>query len=99
MRLFIELIAWLSMAISGEMDAPPQDSREIGRLIGHPGIVRTLAAHPRSDFMLSAGYDRSVRLWDINRKTCLGVVRLDSSVVAVKWHPDGTHFATLNYDG
>lgn len=37
----------------------------IRTLVGHEALVRALSFNPRSGLLVSASYDKSVKLWDL----------------------------------
>ncbi len=76
------------------------DSAELsGTLEGHNADVTAVAFAPNSRTLASVGFDRNVRLWDVqtrqNLATLAGHAELISSLV---FSPDGRVLATASYD-
>ena len=60
-------------------------------LCGHAAYVKALAITPDGRLIVSAGYDRTVRIWDRETHQCLRVVAIQSDVCsnALAMAPDG----------
>ena len=61
---------------------------------GHLGDVRSLDYHEESGYMLSAGQDEAIRLWDSESGNSLRVYRHPASLWAVGFSPNGELFAS-----
>lgn len=59
--------------------------------VGHSGLVTSLCVHRSSDVFLSAGRDKTIRLWDTRLTCCLSVTKFDSTPLCA-WDPSGTMF-------
>ena len=70
------------------------DGRPAGELLGHTDRISALACDPQSDRLASAGWDTTVRLWDM--RTAEPIILLNAhanQVTALAFHPHGTCLA------
>jgi hypothetical protein len=59
-------------------------------LTGHSGTVRSISFFPTdSKFLASAGYDDTVRIWDVANGNCIEVFLSDDEIFKVEFSPDG----------
>ena len=49
--------------------------RLIGTLKGHTDLVAALAYHPQRNLLASAGYDNTIRLWDLDKLAPVAVLK------------------------
>ena len=69
-------------------------------LTGHVGRLACIAWHPTSRFIGTTGYDRSWRLWDVERSQELLLQEGHSKeAYAIAFHPDGSLVATGDFSG
>ncbi|KAK4535245.1 hypothetical protein CDCA_CDCA04G1270 [Cyanidium caldarium] len=73
-------------------------------LVGHGGAVNHLCVHPsRPSWLLSAGQDESVRLWDVVTGHCFamfcGHEGHRGEVLYCDWHASGERFLSCGMDG
>lgn len=67
-------------------------------LRGHQNNVSCVAFHPKLDILISNSEDRTMKVWDMNRRTCIYTMKKEVDrfwVVAV--HPTSNYFA-CGYD-
>lgn len=54
---------------------------------------------PRVSFVLSASFDSTVRLWDVDRGICIHTLtKHQEPVYSVAFSPDGRHLASGSFD-
>jgi WD40 repeat protein len=56
---------------------------------GHLGPVVVVAISPGGRFAISGSTDRTLRLWDLDQRTCQATIPLESSPIALAIGPDG----------
>lgn len=67
---------------------------EVGTLSGHGDEIIALAFSPDGDRLVTASFEGSVRVWDVNRITPLLTLRdLPAHVHSLAFSPDGKHVA------
>jgi len=65
--------------------------QKITSLSGHKGNINCVNAHPKDKSKIVTGsYDRTVKVWDIESKTCTQTITLASNVWSVKFSHDGS---------
>jgi WD40 repeat protein len=78
------------------------------RLAGHTQLTRSLAFSPDGSRLVSTSYDKTARIWDVERSigghpergACVAVLRgHDYYVVGAAFRPDGRELATASLDG
>ena len=77
------------------------------RLKGHEQTIFTLAISPDGRRLVSGGFDKSIRIWDLMHNTLIYTVDghvdpekgVASPVRSIAWNPDGESFASAGFDG
>uniref|UniRef100_UPI00358E2AAB periodic tryptophan protein 2 homolog isoform X2 n=1 Tax=Myxine glutinosa TaxID=7769 RepID=UPI00358E2AAB len=77
-----------------------QTGRLLEVLAGHQGPVSSLCFSPSQALLVSASWDKTVKVWDVfegkgNRET----ITLNSDALAVTFRPDGKEIAVATLDG
>jgi len=72
----------------------------LAALAGHTGFVVAAAAAPHKPLVATTGNDRTVRVWDVRTRECVGVVDgLPERAWALAWSPDGAALAVGTESG
>ncbi len=51
---------------------------EVDSCRGHYNNVSSVIFHPRADLIMSDSEDKSIRVWDLHKRTCLHTFRHDN---------------------
>ena len=62
---------------------------------GHKGEIRALAPHPSGRMCLTAGADRTLRLWDLVEGRCAFITRTKGEASRVFWASDGSCYGVV----
>ena len=62
-------------------------------LKAHEGGVTAISIHPSGKLALSVGKDRSMKTWNLIKGRTAYVTNIKAVGDAVKWAPDGAHYA------
>ncbi|MFW5692386.1 MAG: WD40 repeat domain-containing protein, partial [Chloroflexota bacterium] len=83
-----------------------QTGRLVAELIGHTREAHTVQWHPVGQQLLSAAYDNTVRIWQVQPELTVNQLRENrilrghmDQVNVIAWTPDGSQFATGSEDG
>lgn len=73
-------------------------------MVAHLDAVTSLAVDPNGLFLLSGSHDCSIRLWNLDSKTCVQEItahrkKFDESILDVAFHPVRPYIASAGADG
>lgn len=93
--LFASVILVVGVLVFGTYRAlvregEPPKATEVRQFVGHQGVVRQIAVSPDAKHLLSASFDGTVRLWEIETGKLLRTFEGHTNhVLAVAFSPDG----------
>ncbi|XP_064600023.1 striatin-3-like isoform X2 [Liolophura sinensis] len=75
----------------------------IHSMVAHLNAVTSLAVDPNGLYLLSGSHDSSIRLWNLDSKTCVQEItshrkKFDESIHAVAFHPSKPYIASAGAD-
>jgi WD40 repeat protein len=70
------------------------DRKEIAEFVGHSGVIRKVIFDPSSKRLASTSNDKTMRIWDIAKKTALKCFVHPNTVSSVAFSPDGSTAVT-----
>ncbi|SCZ99353.1 BZ3500_MvSof-1268-A1-R1_Chr3-1g05964 [Microbotryum saponariae] len=77
-----------------------QTGKLIDVLAGHEGPVSALSYSPLGDRLVSASWDKSIRVWDVyGRSSAVEPFALKADALALAFRPDGLEVAVSTLDG
>lgn len=77
-----------------------QTGKLLDILVGHEAPISALAFSPLGDKLVSASWDKSIRVWDVyGRSSAVEPFQLGSDALALAFRPDGLEVAVSTLDG
>ena len=75
----------------------------VHQMVAHLDSITSLATDPTGLYILSGSHDGSVRLWNLESRTCVQEVsahrkKNDESIYSVAFHPTKEFFASAGAD-
>ncbi|XP_076817429.1 striatin-3-like [Clavelina lepadiformis] len=72
-------------------------------MVAHLDSVTSLSVDPNGLYLLSGSHDCSIRLWNLDTKTCIQELtshrkKFDESIYSVAFHPSATYIASAGAD-
>ncbi|XP_053330455.1 striatin-3 isoform X2 [Spea bombifrons] len=80
-----------------------KSGRTIHSMVAHLDAVTSLAVDPNGIYLMSGSHDCSIRLWNLDSKTCVQEItahrkKLDESIYDVAFHPSKAFIASAGAD-
>ncbi|MGH0177290.1 UNVERIFIED_CONTAM: hypothetical protein FKN15_074889 [Acipenser sinensis] len=88
-----------SVVLASQVDA----SKLIHAMVAHLDAVTSLAVDPNGIYLMSGSHDCSIRLWNLDSKTCVQEItahrkKSDESIYDVAFHPSKAYIASAGAD-
>ncbi len=99
------LIAALAIGAAFVGEEPEPARQDVLALAGHLGLVESIRFSPDGKTLLSLGWDRTVRIWDVEHGPVedfgqeLARLLVDAEIYAAELSPDGSTVAVAGIDG
>ncbi|CAN8000212.1 unnamed protein product [Ixodes hexagonus] len=82
---------------------PPCAGKMVHSMVAHLDAVTSLAIDPNGLYLLSGSHDCSIRLWNLDNKTCVQEItshrkKFDESIFDVAFHPSKPYIASAGAD-
>jgi WD40 repeat protein len=68
-------------------------------LSGHTDIVSALSVDPTGQYIASASWDRTIRIWSLKDHTKIASGKLVTGIASIAWSPDGTRIYSADLSG
>jgi periodic tryptophan protein 2 len=68
-------------------------------LKGHSDVVSSVVLDPSGTHLLSGSWDRTVRVWSVDRQQQLAEGKLDAGITQVEWGPDEARAYSTDFAG
>jgi WD40 repeat protein len=72
---------------------------EKSELSGHTDIVSALSVDPTGQYIASASWDRTIRIWSLNDNAKIATGKLVTGIASIAWSPDGTSIYSADLSG
>ncbi|MHA2208826.1 MAG: WD40 repeat domain-containing protein [Candidatus Thorarchaeota archaeon] len=92
-KVFLGLHSGIILAIN------PENPKDVIEMVGHSDIVTSLAINPSDTRLISGSWDRSIRVWSINKGKVENQDRLLTGISSIGWNPKGSGFYATDYSG
>ncbi|KAJ8474875.1 hypothetical protein ONZ45_g15802 [Pleurotus djamor] len=67
--------------------------------VGHENSISTVAVHPSQEIFASGSADNTIRLWSLQKRTCLAVFSWVGATYALAFRPSGESLVSACHEG
>ncbi len=75
------------------------NTRDITEFEGHKDIVSALAINASGNLLASGSWDRTMRIWDIEKGTILNTERIGTGISSLSWSPKQDILYSTDFSG
>jgi len=75
------------------------NTREKSELVGHTDIVSALSVDPTGQYIASASWDRTIKIWALDNNSVLASGKLMTGISALVWSIDGNTLYSADQSG
>jgi len=75
------------------------DTKKKSEITGHTDLVSALSMDPTGQYLASASWDRTIRIWSLKDRIQVAKGQLMSGISSTTWSPDGTIVYTADLSG
>jgi WD40 repeat protein len=75
------------------------DTKKRSELAGHTDLVSTLSVDPTGQYLASASWDRTIRIWSLEDNTEVATGQLMTGISSTAWSVDGTIVYSADLSG
>ena len=76
-----------------------ENTKEIFEMSGHTDLVSRLSVDPTGQFLASASWDRTIRIWSLEDNTEVAIGQLMTGISSIAWSLDGTMVYSADLSG
>ncbi len=77
----------------------PTDISEKSQMSGHTDLTSALSVDPTCQYLASASWDRTIKIWSLEEKTEVAAGQLVTGIASIAWSPDGATIYTADLSG
>jgi len=75
------------------------NTSEKSKMSGHSDITSALSVDPTGQFLASTSWDRTIRIWSLEKNTEVALGQLVTGISSIAWSLDGTKIYTADLSG
>ena len=75
------------------------NTKDKSELTGHTDIVSRLSVDPTGQYLASASWDRTIRIWSLEDNTVVATGQLRAGISSLVWSSDGSLVYTADHSG